>query len=270
MSGVLLDEETLSNLPSSWMLSTVEDVFEIPSGKTPSGIDTYEQSGDVPFFKVADMNHPENIPMMNISKINLKNDDLSKLKISTFPTGTIIFPKRGGAIKTNKKRILAQPSCFDLNIMGLVSNVIPFKYTYYWIYGLDLMKISDGSNVPQINLGNIQPLNFPLPPLDEQKRIVSKIDELFSKIDATENYLKKIVTLLENKSTSVNSFGTVIKNVNQIHKFKLSILKQAFSGKLIPQNPDDESVDILLQNIQYGKEQLIKKQKPSRWKKNVK
>ena len=82
--------------------------------------------------------------------------------------------------------------------------------------------------------------------------------------------VKKIVTLLENKPTSVNSSGNTIKNINQIHKLKLSVLKKAFSGKLIPQNSDDESVDILLEKIKQGKEQLIKKQKPSRWKKNVK
>ena len=62
MSELLLDKSTLSNLPSSWVLSTVEDIFEIPSGKTPSGIDEYLQTGSIPFFKVADMNNPENIP----------------------------------------------------------------------------------------------------------------------------------------------------------------------------------------------------------------
>ena len=264
MSHTLLDEDILSNIPSSWITSTVKDVFDIPSGKTPSGIDKHEQSGNIPFFKVADMNHPENNPLMRISKINFTPNELSKLKLTPFPTGTIIFPKRGGAIKTNKKRILAQPSCFDLNIMGLTSNVIPFKYTYYWIYGLDLNKISDGSNVPQINLGNIQPLVFPLPPLDEQNRIVLKIEEHFSKIEATENYLKKIVTILDNKSTSIDSFGTVIQNVNQIHKLKLSVLKQAFSGKLVSQNSDDESVDILLENIRQDKKQLLQNKKSPR------
>ena len=58
--------------------------------------------------------------------------------------------------------------------------------------------------------------------------------------------------------------------LTQLDIMKSSILKQAFEGKLVPQDPNDEPAEILLQKIKQEKEQLIQKQKPSRGKKNVK
>jgi len=209
MSKLVLEKNL--ELPKGWIETKAKDVFNIPSGKTPNNIDLYKKSAEIPFFKVADMNNLENIPFMKISKINLTANEIFELKLKPFPKGTIIFPKRGGAIKTNKKRILHQPSCVDLNIMGLVSDIIIPEFTYHWINSFDLSQISDGSNVPQINLKNIEPLVFPLPPLSEQKRIVKKIEELFLELGNAKITLEKIKL--------------------QLVQYKHSLLKSLFEGK---------------------------------------
>ena len=80
------------------------------------------------------------------------------------------------------------------------------------------------------------------------KIIVQKIDEKF--------------TLVQNTKNSTNLL------LLKIPLIKNSILKQAFEGKLVPQDPNDESASVLLEKIKHEKEQLI--QKTKRKSKNVK
>ncbi|MBM3240237.1 hypothetical protein FJZ31_28475 [Candidatus Poribacteria bacterium] len=120
--------------------------------------------------------------------------------------------------------------------MGVYPVTIPYKYFYYWLSKIDLITLSDGSNVPQINHKAIEPLPFPLPPLSEQHKIVEEIERRLSVTD-------KIESVIE----------TEIKRAERLRQ---SILKQAFSGKLVPQNPNDEPASILLEKIKQEKAYL--------------
>jgi len=94
-----------------------------------------------------------------------------------------------------------------------------------------------------------QLISFPID-IKQQKEIILKIEQGFS--------------LIENTTQIVES------SLQKLQIMKISILKQAFEGKLVPQDPNDESAEILLEKIKHEKEQLIQKQKVSKVKKNVK
>ena len=92
---------------------------------------------------------------------------------------------------------------------------------------------------------------MPLPPLAEQQRIVARLEELLPDVEAYGTAQERLTTL-------ESSFP------QQLRK---SLLQEAIQGRLVPQNPADESADVLLQRIRAEKEQLIKegkikKQKP--------
>ena len=131
--------------------------------------------------------------------------------------------------KEIKKRILNKESCYDLNIMGISPILIPPKFIYFWLYRIDLKQLSDGSNVPQINHTDIEPLEFHLPSIEEQEQIVSQIEQGFS--------------LIENSQRIVNS------TLQTLETMRMSVLKQAFQGKLVPQDPNDEPTSVLLERI---------------------
>ena len=76
----------------------------------------------------------------------------------------------------------------------------------------------------------------PLPPLNEQKRIVAKIESIFAQIDTKQQELEKLA--LQIRSVP-DSFA----------ELKGSILKKAFRGRLVPQDPQDEPASGLLENI---------------------
>ena len=225
MSDELLD------LPEGWSEALIIDIGMIMSGQTPKGIDGSSVAhGIIPWFRVGNMNEPGNEEILTTSEVKLTSDKVAALGLHIRPKGTIVFPKRGGAIATNKKRILGQPSTYDLNLMGIFPIGIYNKYFWYWFQLIDLKQLSDGSNVPQINHGDIEHLTLPIPPLNEQKRIVAKIEELSDRSQTAQKALETIPQLCD--------------------RFRQSVLAAAFRGDLTAdwreKNPDVEPASVLL------------------------
>jgi type I restriction enzyme S subunit len=164
-------------LADGWAWATVDQLSLVSSGGTPKGVeDRARSAGEIPWLKVGDMNKPGNEEVMDGSDAWLSAADANSLGMTVFPAGSIVFPKRGGAIATNKKRRLARPSCVDLNCMVLRPVPSVARYLWWWFQSIDLAALGDGSNVPQINHGDIAPLLVPLPPPKEQDRIVPEIE----------------------------------------------------------------------------------------------
>ena len=77
----------------------------------------------IPFLKVSDMNLDGNEIEILSWNNTISHSMLTELKAKSFPKGTVIFPKIGAAIATNKKRILSRESTYDNNVMGIVPNL---------------------------------------------------------------------------------------------------------------------------------------------------
>ena len=107
---------------------------------------------------------------------------------------------------------------------------------------------SAGTTVGTITIVNASSFIIPVPPLDEQRRIVDKLDVI-------SQFLLKYKTTEENLD---------LLNDNFPEQLKKSILQLAVQGKLVPQNPDDEPASVLLERIRTEKEQMIKEGKIKR------
>ncbi len=197
----------------------ITDVARIVSGQTPKSL-IVDPGGSVPFFKVGDMNVAAGYAMMR-ARSYISSDMARRLKLHVWPSGTVIFPKRGGAIATNKKRLLVTPGSFDLNTMGLVpQQCLDSKFLLFWLETIDLATLSDGSNVPQINHGNVAELMISVPSIDDQIRIVAEIDRLLTMTDRA---------LLE-----------VQRAAQRSQHLRRAILEDAFCGRLVTQQHPDE------------------------------
>ena len=124
---------------------------------------------------------------------------------------------------------------------------IEFYYHVFYLYKLTDMISGKGIGIQGLSSNQLHSIPIPLPPIQEQHRIIDKLNELISFIEVIE------------------SDKTDLQTTIQLTKSK--ILDLAIRGKLVPQNPDDEPVSVLLDRIRAEKEELIKQGKIKRDKK---
>ena len=198
-------EKAFSN--TSWEKKTIQEICTLKSGNSSTN---NSKPGTLPYVKVGDMTIVGNEKSITTSTTFV---DYKSNKKQVFPIGSVIFPKRGGAILTNKKRITAVEICCDLNIMGVIpgEKICP-NFLYYYFIGIDFSKLCNGAAIPQINNIDINPLEINLPPLEEQKRIVAHLDSLSEKV----HQLEEIYT----------------KQLSDCDELKQSLLQKAFEGEL--------------------------------------
>lgn len=167
------------------------------------------------FFKVSDMNLTENKKMMIKSTNTIDDEIKEKLRSKIHPENTIIFPKVGAALLTNKRRILAKPSAFDNNIMGIIPNEnVDYKYLYYFMLTVDFGKFSQTGAIPSINntIVTTIPIDLPIYKSEQQKiaAILSSVDEAIEKteqiIEQTETVKKGLMQELLTKGIGHTEF----------------------------------------------------------------
>ena len=193
------DQETN---PFGWTQCTVGECCTLKSGTSLSA-EVENEGGPIPYVKVGDMNYPGNERYITTSSRYVSEATAGK---GIFEVGSILFPKRGGAIGTNKKRMTKLPICADLNVMGVSSNgqLLP-EYLLAYFDMIDLGALSDGSSVPQINNKNIAPLVICVPPMELQKQFAAFVEETDKSKLAIQQSLDKLELL--KKSLMQEYFG---------------------------------------------------------------
>ncbi|WP_273430873.1 restriction endonuclease subunit S [Chitinibacter tainanensis] len=164
-------------IPEDWSTQKLGDLVSITSGESPSKFD-FHTSG-LPYFKVEQLNNGEKYAELT---------DYFIQSNKAVPAGSIIFPKRGASILSNKIRLLKNPSFMDTNLMALTTHeVLDSEFLFYYLnfYGLD--SVADTTSIPQINNKHIIPYVICTPSLQEQKAItkaLSDVDTLLAQLDA--------------------------------------------------------------------------------------
>lgn len=194
----------------NYKLTKLEDLCAIKNSSMSYG-ELLEASKDqktsssisVMGIKVSDMNFKGN--EVYLKEASLERE-LSGPKIldRTIPPGSIVFPKRGAAIATNKKRITTKHSVLDPNVIALVPNEkINNKFLYYWFLNFDLKDITEPGPTPQLNKKNLAPLLIPVPDLDMQMKATSILASIDDKVSI---HRKKVDALRE-------LFGSISKEM---------------------------------------------------------
>lgn len=174
-----------------WEVSTIEMACKLKSGNSEIN---YSKEGTLPYIKVSDMNLPLNERYIRKSTSYVEYESNKK---NIIPKGSTIFPKRGGAIFTNKKRITIEEICCDLNIMAVIpEKKIHPEYLYMYFVLIDFSKLPNGSSIPQINNKDIGPLKISLPPLSLQQSFARKIEAIEAMKAKVKEAKKEAETLL--------------------------------------------------------------------------
>jgi restriction endonuclease S subunit len=169
MIDIVEQLDTERKLPEGWKWVRLGDIADVVNGYGFREDLQGHTHLEFPFIKVSDMN-AATIEIV-VAKNTVDRTILTSLGAKTYPKGTIIFPKVGGALLTNKKRVLGVEASFDNNIMGVIPKNINPQWLYLWIQALDLASLANTQALPSIRQSVVANLQLPYPPLNEQQRI---------------------------------------------------------------------------------------------------
>ena len=214
----------LSNLPDGWVWTKLEEISEIILGQSPPS-STYNTDGKgLPFYQ---------------GKLEFGKTYPTLLKWCTAPKkiaekGDIFISVRAPVGPTN---VCPEKSCVGRGLAAIrgLSGIEPFFILYLMrAYEDELAGRGVGTTFNAITGNQLKTFEIPLPPLPEQHRIVAKIEELFTKLDAGINELYKAQS--------------------QLKRYRQSVLKAAFEGKLTEtwraeHQGEIEPVSVLLERI---------------------
>ena len=221
-----MNEVVLSELPESWEWTKLGDVVtSIIGGGTPSRNKPQYWEGDIPWLTVKDMRSRRPADAMD----HITEKAVEESSTNIIPEDTVIIATRiglGKVIRVPYKAAINQ----DLKAL-VVPPEINKGYLEYWFVSKTqyLESIGSGTTVKGIRLEQVRDLDFPLAPAEQQKRIVAKIEELFSHIDAGIEALKKAKQLLKQYRQSVLKAavtGELTKEWREANKAKLEPASQ--------------------------------------------
>ena len=241
-----ISDELPFEIPDSWEWVRLGSICEIARGGSPRPIKQFltDDPNGINWIKIGDSD--KGGKYINETKEKIIPEGMSKSR----------FVHRGDFLLTNSMSF-GRP--YILNVDGCIHDGWLVLSGYQTAYDKDFLyyllassfayyqfcEVVSGAVVKNLNSDKVACALFPLPPINEQHRIVAKIEELLPYI---ERYGKA-----EEHLTAINTtFPEALKK---------SILQEAVQGKLVPQNPDDEPASVLLERIRAEKQELIKQGK---------
>ena len=236
-----IEDEILFEIPSSWTWVRLGSMGVTQTGSTPSTQVRDFYGEYMPFIKPADITN---------SGIDYNNEKLSKKGTEVgrvAEKGSILMVCIGGSL--GKCYFNDRIVSFNQQINSLTPFFSSYKFIFYYLLSSyffeQLQDKATGTATPIVNKTSWESILIPLPPLQEQKRIVDKLEEILPLVEKYKEDKEKLDEL----------------NLSFPSKLKKSILDYAIKGKLVEQNLEDESVEILLQKIRQEKQRLIKDKK---------
>jgi type I restriction enzyme S subunit len=215
-------------LPFEWQRKQISEISNVVRGGSPRPAGSPKfYDGTIPFLKVADLTKDNNV-YVSTFEYTIKEAGLHKTR-KIFPN-TLLLTNSGATLGVPK--ISAIEATMNDGIAALLDLDERSKiYVYYFLLSKtdEFRKVNQGAAQPNLNTTIIKNVIIPFPPYNEQKQIVSEIDRHFSVADATEKIIDE--------------------SLKQAERLRQSILKDAFSGKLVPQDPNDEPAEKLLERI---------------------
>lgn len=229
-------------LPDSWCWGTTEYTCDVVRGGSPrpAGSPTF-YDGDIPFLKVADLTRVEG-PYVDLFTSTIKEAGLQKTRYIEPP---VLMISNSGAT-LGVPRICRIAATFNDGIAAFL-DLPPNTHAYYYYFWTSktesLRNIDQGAAQPNLNTDLLKTFPVPLCSLPEQQEIVRLLDEQFTVIEQNE---REIDAALKRSAA-----------------LRQSILKKAFTGQLVPQDPTDEPASYLLERIRMERIDVTKKKRAS-------
>ncbi|WP_159887240.1 restriction endonuclease subunit S [Paenibacillus puerhi] len=191
--ALIPEEEQPYPLPENWVWVRLKGVVRFYSGSGFPKEYQEQQGHPIPFFKVGSLKHVDDYRYLLEPPDTIDEAVRQKIKAGIVPKGTIVFAKIGEAIKLNRRAYIPKDSCIDNNLMGFhsIETLLDNDFLYLWSVKTDFYPLAQATTVPSIRKSSFEMMEFPLPPLDEQRRIAAKVEGLLGKIDQAKQLVEE-------------------------------------------------------------------------------
>ena len=243
-----IEDEIPFDLPDGWAWERIGNVSTIARGGSPRPIEDFltDDADGINWIKIGDTEKDGKYILHTKEKI--KPVGLSKTR----------YVRSGDFLLTNsmsfgRPYILKTDGCIHDGwlVIGNIDTVFNQDYLYYALSSgfmyTTLSLLAAGSTVKNLKSDTVRSVLFPIPPLGEQERMARRIEQL--------------ITFVDDINANKNQL------IDIINQTKAKILDLAIRGQLVPQDPADEPASVLLERIRAEKEELIRKGKIKRDKK---
>lgn len=197
--------QRLGNVPAHWGVVRLRRVGEIDQGCAFAHAIQGQEAGEVPWFKVKDMNRAGNEIDMHIADNYVSNDLAREIRATVFPVGTVIFPRVGAALLTNKRRVLSCPAIVDDNVYGFIPENIHSRFLYLILLLVDMAGLCSPGLVPTVTFSVIKDIYIPLPPATEQEQIVEQVERATQSLDQLVMVAERAIELLQERRAALIS-----------------------------------------------------------------
>ena len=213
-------EKSFAELPASWVWTRLNEISETTSGGTPSRRKKAYFGGNIPWLKSGELNNN----VVNSAEETITEDGLTNSSAKIISRGTLLMALYGATV--GKLAILG----IDAAINQAICAISPckgvsgeFLFWYLTSYRDELLNIRKGGAQPNISQEIVREIPVPLAPFNEQRRIVARLEELFTRLDAGVEGLRKAKA--------------------QLKRYRQAVLKYAFEGKLTEEHRNNSVYD---------------------------
>ncbi|MCX9280606.1 restriction endonuclease subunit S [Escherichia coli] len=278
------EEEKPFELPIGWEWVRLGDLGFTQTGGTPSKSKPEYFGNDIPFIKPANITS-QGVDYQDEGLTIQGANELGRLA----PAGSVLMVCIG---TIGKCQVVNQPCTFNQQINSVTPFIDNSEFIFLCLSSAYFQSLawskSSSTTIAILNKGKWESLLLPLPPLEEQLKLIKTVKKLMSLCDQLEQqsltsldaHQQLVETLLGTLTDSQNAeelaenwarisehFDTLFTTEASVDALKQTILQLAVMGKLVPQDPNDEPASELLKRIAQEKAQLvkegkIKKQKP--------
>ena len=233
---VALDTSALSELPEGWVWATLDQVsYRIQYGTSSKA--SSDATG-IPVLRMGNIQDGD-LDLSNLKYLSAQDVDVQKTLLEH---GDLLFNRTNSAELVGKCAVFkGAPSraCFASYLIRISFEGFLPEFACAYInseHGRRYISQVRNQQVGQANVNGtkLAAMPIPVPPLGEQRRIVAEVERRLS--------------VAQKAEVSIEA------NLRRVERLRQSILKQAFSGKLVPQDPGDESASALLERIRVERE----------------
>ena len=269
------DEEMFFELPETWTWVRLNSIGDWGAGATPSRTNSSYYGGAIPWFKSGELTADH----ITVSEETVTEAALRECSLRLNQPGDVLIAMYGATIgKTAILDVVGttnQAVCACTPFLGMSNSYLLMLMKAYKPYF-----ISQGAGGAQPNISREKIIHtvIGLPPLAEQSRIVTRVEELMQLCDALEasgqleaqQHAQLVGTLLgtltqsetpealtDNWQRIATHFDLLLDRPEAVDALEQTILQLAVRGLLVPQDPSDEPASVLLQKIRAEKDNLI-------------